>query len=527
MSRREKLFSEPFEPERAAIIERNFPYFKRLAADEQRELLGHVRVFLEEKTFEGCGGLELTDEIELTIAAQACLLLLHRETDYYPGLDAILVYPHAYRAKGVERAGGGVIVEREQVRLGESHRQGIVVLSWDAVKRGAADDADGHNVVLHEFAHKLDEEDGAADGAPVLRRRSSYGPWARVLGAEFEALGEATRANRETDIDSYGATNPAEFFAVVTEEFFETPEKLAKNHAHLYEQLREFYQQDPLARLGISFEPPSPDDAPPRVADETRASPWKVVLSEATGDPTSRDNVFRPRLLQLGATSIGFLSTRHGEDEKAWGFVSEVYACPDATVVAATYHFRPSGDGLSFQTVLDNGTTIATETAETPTLSMKATRLFRFNHPREHAFVAMRSLAPPALYAEHRARVERIAKRERATPLARDPWSTYVAARIRSTGLLAELARDRLKLHLPVAAAMFLIVTSAVASRADTLTRGAFAVAVGAGLLTAALFSERVAAWLQRRRFRSPPLPADELFARAGQVPRIPRAPVA
>ena len=111
-------------------------------------------------------------EIKVTIAAQACLLLLHQETDYDPRLVTILVYPHAYAAKNAESIGGGVVLEGETTWLGEAWKDGVVVLSWDDVRQGASDLHDGHNVVLHEFAHQLDQQDGSADGAPILEHRS-------------------------------------------------------------------------------------------------------------------------------------------------------------------------------------------------------------------------------------------------------------------------------------------------------------------------------------------------------------------
>lgn len=221
--------------------------FHRLAPDDQTELLEHMNVFLAEKTFEGCGDLEMSDEIRVTIAAQACLLLLHHEEPhYYPGLYTILVYPHAYVAKAQQILPGGIVIEGDSARLGESWVRGCVVLSWDDVRSGAADAADGHNVVLHEFAHQLDQEDGASDGAPILERRSQYVAWARILGGEFEKLQKAAERGRRTDIDAYGATNPAEFFAVVTEAFFERPRSLKKKHPDLYEELAMFYKQDPV-----------------------------------------------------------------------------------------------------------------------------------------------------------------------------------------------------------------------------------------------------------------------------------------
>ena len=180
--RRERLRSQPFPHSWLDMIKKNVPIYDRLPQADQRELQGHIQVFLAEKYFEGCGGLELTDEIKVTIAAQACLLLLHRETDYYPRLITILVYPHAYVAKSVEPIGGGVVQEGETARLGEAWKDGVVVLSWDDVRRGASGLHDGHNVVLHEFAHQLDQQDGSADGTPTLEHRSQYTTWARVLG---------------------------------------------------------------------------------------------------------------------------------------------------------------------------------------------------------------------------------------------------------------------------------------------------------------------------------------------------------
>lgn len=243
--RRERLRAEPFPTDWEAILRRNVPLFDRLAEADREELRGLVRVFLDEKRFEGCGGLEITDEIRVTIAAQACLLLLHRETDDYPRLITILVYPHAYVAKSTEPIGGGVILEGETARLGEAWRDGVVVLSWDDVRAGASDIHDGHNVVLHEFAHQLDHEDGSADGAPVLVHRSRYVAWARVLGADYERLRQSSDRGREDVLDAYGATNPAEFFAVATETFFEKPVALRRKHPELYEELRGYYQIDP------------------------------------------------------------------------------------------------------------------------------------------------------------------------------------------------------------------------------------------------------------------------------------------
>jgi Mlc titration factor MtfA (ptsG expression regulator) len=230
-----------------AIIEKNVPYVARLPAVEREELVGHVQVFLAEKHFEGCGGLRITDEIRITIAAQACVLLLHRQDDYYPNLLSILVYPTTYLVTGSRHTADGFVADGAEARLGESWRRDVVVLAWDSVLFGAADIHDGHNVVLHEFAHQLDQEDGTGDGAPVLPRRSMYVAWARVLGREFDQLVHDAERNHRSLIDRYGATNPAEFFAVATETFFEKPRQLRAKHQDLYQQLQLFYRQDPAA----------------------------------------------------------------------------------------------------------------------------------------------------------------------------------------------------------------------------------------------------------------------------------------
>jgi MtfA peptidase len=175
--RRAHLLEGPFPPAWNAVLERNVPAVGRLEAAERSRLEDQVRIFVAEKHLEGCAGLELTDEMRVTIAGHACLLLLHlsEEQDVFPTVESVLVYPSAYKAPSVPRPGG--IVVDEEPRAGEAWRQGTVVLAWDDVLRSAHDPR--HNLVLHEFAHALDQEDGSADGAPVLPTRAMYGPWAR------------------------------------------------------------------------------------------------------------------------------------------------------------------------------------------------------------------------------------------------------------------------------------------------------------------------------------------------------------
>jgi MtfA peptidase len=243
--RRNRLRSQPFPESWLNIIKRNVPYYERLTHAEQQELQGTIQVFIAEKNFEGCGGLEMTDEIKVTLAAYACILLLHLKHDYYPRLQSILVYPDAYPVPGVRRAVGNILVEGDEIRAGESWRTGVVVVSWNHALSRPSDPSGGRNVILHEFAHQLDQEDGSADGAPILPSTSMYATWARILGREYQALSEAADANSPTLLDKYGATNPAEFFAVVTEYFFEQPQQFRERYPELYEELKLYYGQDP------------------------------------------------------------------------------------------------------------------------------------------------------------------------------------------------------------------------------------------------------------------------------------------
>jgi Mlc titration factor MtfA (ptsG expression regulator) len=245
--RRNRLRSQPFPESWLTVLQRNVPYYERLSPPEQHELRQTIQVFVAEKNFEGCGGMEMTDEIKVTIAAYACILLLHRRHDYYPRLQSILVYPDAYPAPVVRSGPGNTMVEGHEIRAGESWRTGVVVISWNHVLRRPAEVGSARNVVLHEFAHQLDTEKGFADGAPILPKTSMYRAWARILGREYQALSEAADADRPTFLDKYGATDPAEFFAVVTEYFFEQPQQLKERHPELYEELKVYYRQDPAA----------------------------------------------------------------------------------------------------------------------------------------------------------------------------------------------------------------------------------------------------------------------------------------
>jgi len=244
---RKRIMSRPTDPDWLLILENNIAAYNSLPKKLKTQLHDFMKVFIAEKNFEGCGGLEMTEEIKVTIAAEACMLMLNKVPSFYPNLDSILVYPSSYFAKDIEHLSSGAYIVGESPRMGESWKNGLVVLAWDHVQRGAMDMDDGHNVVYHEFAHQLDEEDERhADGVPLLKRPSSYVTWARVLSKEFSKLRWAVLRNKETVIDEYGATHPAEFFAVATETFFEKPILMKQKHPALYDVLRNYYKLDPV-----------------------------------------------------------------------------------------------------------------------------------------------------------------------------------------------------------------------------------------------------------------------------------------
>jgi Mlc titration factor MtfA (ptsG expression regulator) len=244
--RRQRVRNRPFPEEWLRMIEQNVEFFRRLSPADKKELLGHIHVFLEEKRFEGCDGLVVTDEMRVTIAAQACLLLLHRPTDFFPRLLTILVYPSAYLVSDQRPVDHNIWEEGLTSRIGETGRQmGSMVLAWDAVKVGAADAADGRNVVFHEFAHQLDFEDYATDGVPVLANRAQEQSWGAVMRVEYASLRAAEETGIPTLLDIYGATSPAEFFAVATEAFFERPKSMRIRHPKMYAEMERYFRQDP------------------------------------------------------------------------------------------------------------------------------------------------------------------------------------------------------------------------------------------------------------------------------------------
>jgi hypothetical protein len=245
--RRARIRRRPFPSAWRQVLRQRMPLFRRLPADLQLQLKRHVQVLLAEKPFIGCAGLEVTDEMRVLIAAQGALLLLNRRAGYFRNLRQILVYPGTFVAERSAIAPGGITRDARHALDGESWQQGQVILAWDAVLEGAAAPNDGRNVVIHEFAHQLDQETGVANGAPFLGRRDRYARWAAVLSAEFQRLRERVARGEPGLIDAYGASDAAEFFAVVSEVFFGRSPELAAAHPALHRELVTYYGTDPLS----------------------------------------------------------------------------------------------------------------------------------------------------------------------------------------------------------------------------------------------------------------------------------------
>jgi MtfA peptidase len=250
--RRAKLRKRPFPAEWEAYIRANVAHYLVLDDAERAELRAMIQVFMHEKHWEGCGGLVLSDEVRVTIAAQACLLLLGLPHNYYRNVESILIYPSTIvppqRHTGFfEQVNGPV--EGPVPLLGQAFAGGPVILVWDAVLHGARHPEQGHNVVYHEFAHKLDMLDGAADGTPPVANREQFAEWVEVCSREFLRLRRLAEEGDKTFLDAYGAKSEAEFFAVATEEFFDSPIALKKHAPDLYQVLSAYYRQDPAWRV--------------------------------------------------------------------------------------------------------------------------------------------------------------------------------------------------------------------------------------------------------------------------------------
>ena len=248
--RRQRIRRQPFPPAWRDILRRRMPALAQMPADVQLQLKKLAQVLIAEKPFIGCAGLVVTDEMRVLVSVQAALLLLRRGAGYYPQLRQVLIYPGAFVVDRSNAGAAGLVHQERRALAGESWQQGQVLLSWQDVLAGAADPHDGHNVVIHEFAHQLDQESGAANGAPWLREPARRARWAQVLGHEFQALQERLAQEESGLIEPYAATNAAEFFAVVSELFFEKPAELALAHRALFAEFCGYYGVNPMHWIG-------------------------------------------------------------------------------------------------------------------------------------------------------------------------------------------------------------------------------------------------------------------------------------
>ena len=242
---RERIRQTSFPETWKRLLRDTVPLYSRLPDDDREELHGHMHVLLSEKHFEGAGGIEATEGMKLIICAHAGLLLLHRETDYFPKLITILIYPGAYAVKTKIRSERGVLSEVVETRAGESWTLGTLILAWEDVERDLARTPSTHSVVLHEFAHQLDAGSGVMNGAPVLSDRELRQHWPDALSDAYERLSQATRQHERTLLRPYGAKNPPEFFAVAAEAFFLYPVDLQRGEPDLYSALCQYFKQDP------------------------------------------------------------------------------------------------------------------------------------------------------------------------------------------------------------------------------------------------------------------------------------------
>lgn len=223
-----------------------------LDQSELQKLRELASLFLHEKTINGAGGLDVDDYIRSVIAAEACLLILYLGLDYYDGWQEIIVYPDSFVISRSAQDETGVVQEQRVVLGGEAWGRGPVILAWADAWPGARPHGKGSNVILHEFAHKLDMLNGVANGMPPLHADMDIKTWTKVFTRAYGDLQKQIIRHHRTRIDPYGAENPAEFFAVVSEEFFEVPVSLHDTHPELYGQLSLFYRQDPVKRLSLS-----------------------------------------------------------------------------------------------------------------------------------------------------------------------------------------------------------------------------------------------------------------------------------
>lgn len=244
--RRRKILNQPFPKEWSRILATNVRHAAFLTNLQQQQLKQFVQIFVAEKNWEGCNGLKMTDEVRVTIAAQAGLLMLGLPDAFFDHVLSILVYPDEYIQKEKSISTGGIVTEQTIPMLGQAEWQGPVVLSWADTLAGGRGESPGDNLVLHEFAHQLDMMNGRfVDGIPPVSSADELRRWSRLFEAEYQQLVEKCQHGHPTAISCYGTQNEAEFFAVLTEAFFERPLHLQQDHEECYQLLADYFRVDP------------------------------------------------------------------------------------------------------------------------------------------------------------------------------------------------------------------------------------------------------------------------------------------
>lgn len=243
----DEIEKSDLDEEQVLILNNEFFPYRYLNTEQKHKLHKKIMFFLREKNFQSLENFEITNRKKLLIAAQACLLVLNRNSRVvYPDLKNIYLIHGSFVEKNntIDPLTGR---PKYFDKLGLATHKGPLLLSWQAIEQGLKNPHDGHNVVYHEFAHNLDGEDGSFDGTPKLKTSGMYNQWAKVMDKEFSTLKHLVSKHKNTDINAYGATNEAEFFAVITEYFFENPAHLKYKHPKLYELLKQSYSLDPFS----------------------------------------------------------------------------------------------------------------------------------------------------------------------------------------------------------------------------------------------------------------------------------------
>jgi Mlc titration factor MtfA (ptsG expression regulator)/RimJ/RimL family protein N-acetyltransferase len=277
---RRELLAEPFSEEWKTWLSANMAHYRMLGDAERARLHDDTRVLIAEKTWEGCDGLKVTELMKLTVAAQAALLLLGLDHDYFSRVLSVVLFPTAFELPAESWE------ERGSFALGRAVNYGTVFLSWETVLAEAREPSIGHNLVIHEFAHQLDFLDGYTNGVPVLRSRDQTRRWQRVMHGTFQRLRRDLQMGRKTLLGSYAATNPTEFFSVASEKFFCLPAQLQESHPELFEVLAEYYQVAPLRW----FEGKTGTIVPPLLVSTEKDQPGRQA--QATPPPPAFESGF-------------------------------------------------------------------------------------------------------------------------------------------------------------------------------------------------------------------------------------------